>query len=194
MPNTIPRKRELTEDQKEAARERTRKWRIANPERAREAVRKWYASHPKYIRKWDQANPQRKREAAQKWQKAHPECARQYRADHPEKARERQRRYQQANPEKMAAKEHKRRARKAGNGGYYTIEEWLALCKEFDNQCIGLGPHGGALTADHVIPVGDPGGTSYIENIQPLCQSCNSRKGHRTIDYRTMQHGILVEK
>ena len=41
------------------------------------------------------------------------------------------------------------------------------------------------LTVDHVIPV-DWGGTSNIENIQPLCQPCNSSKGNRRdTDYRS---------
>jgi 5-methylcytosine-specific restriction endonuclease McrA len=40
------------------------------------------------------------------------------------------------------------------------------------------------LTADHIVPV-ELGGSSYISNIQPLCQTCNSSKGIRIIDYRT---------
>jgi len=41
---------------------------------------------------------------------------------------------------------------------------------------------GGEL-ADHVLPV-SKGGTSYISNIQPLCQPCNSGKKDKHIDYR----------
>jgi 5-methylcytosine-specific restriction endonuclease McrA len=39
------------------------------------------------------------------------------------------------------------------------------------------------LTRDHVVPL-KHGGLNTIENIQPLCGSCNSRKHLKHIDYR----------
>ena len=83
---------------------------------------------------------------------------------------------------KIATK-HKRRARVAGNGGSFTAEEWLDLCEQFGHRCAccrGKKP----LAADHIVPV-SKGGTSYIWNIQPLCKSCNTRKGTKIIDYRS---------
>lgn len=39
------------------------------------------------------------------------------------------------------------------------------------------------ITLDHVVPV-SRGGKNTISNLQPLCRSCNSTKGTKTIDYR----------
>jgi 5-methylcytosine-specific restriction endonuclease McrA len=39
------------------------------------------------------------------------------------------------------------------------------------------------LTEDHVVPL-SYGGTDFVENIQPLCGSCNSKKHVKTVDYR----------
>ena len=40
------------------------------------------------------------------------------------------------------------------------------------------------LTVDQVVPLTKEGGNG-IENIQPLCGPCNSRKRDRTIDFRS---------
>lgn len=67
-------------------------------------------------------------------------------------------------------------------GDSFTATEWRALCKEYGNRCLRCG-YNLPLTADHVIPV-SRGGSNTIDNIQPLCQPCNSLKGDRSIDYR----------
>lgn len=75
------------------------------------------------------------------------------------------------------------RTRNTGAGGSYTAAEWKALLKRYGNQCLCCGRTDVRLTADHIIPVSQ-GGTSNIDNIQPLCASCNSRKHDKVIDYR----------
>ena len=75
-----------------------------------------------------------------------------------------------------------RRARVIGNGGYHTVEEWLALCEKYGNRCLACGQVV-ELTEDHIMPL-VRGGTDSIDNIQPLCRVCNSRKKTQFIDYR----------
>lgn len=78
-----------------------------------------------------------------------------------------------------------RRAQKDGAEGTFTIDEWKTLCDKFDKRCVHCKRPGDyhSLTPDHVVSM-SVGGSNYIDNIQPVCSSCNSSKGNRTIDYR----------
>lgn len=76
-----------------------------------------------------------------------------------------------------------REAQLRRNGGHHTARQWKALCRRYGNRCLACRRQGVALTKDHIRPV-SLGGTDDISNIQPLCRSCNSRKGAQHIDYR----------
>jgi len=72
--------------------------------------------------------------------------------------------------------------------GSHTEAEWAALLLGCGNECLRCGTSGeltnqGYLTRDHVVPL-SRGGSDSISNIQPLCQSCNSWKYTREIDFR----------
>jgi len=79
-----------------------------------------------------------------------------------------------------------RRTKKTEAGGSFTAKEWLDLCSEYDNKCLCCKKRR-KLTADHVIPI-SKGGTSWINNIQTLCLSCNCSKGDKCTDYRRTQN------
>lgn len=100
-----------------------------------------------------------------------------------EERAEQSKQYRKENPEKMRIQSIRRRARKNNAEGSFTAQEWLDLCNKYGNKCLVPGCENINLTVDHVIPL-IKGGSDWITNIQPLCHSCNSSKGTKTIDYR----------
>ena len=78
----------------------------------------------------------------------------------------------------------RRRARKKGADGSHTLGEWDLLKKQYGHRCPACGKEEPEikLTEDHIVPL-VKGGSDYIENIQPLCRSCNSRKYTKVIKF-----------
>lgn len=85
----------------------------------------------------------------------------------------------------FVSKAHEKRARTVNSTGNYTLQEWADLKKKYYHTCLCCRKREPEikLTLDHVVPIIN-GGSNSIENMQPLCKSCNSKKHTKETDYR----------
>lgn len=79
---------------------------------------------------------------------------------------------------------NKRNREKRNAEGSHTFGEWELLKKQYNYicPCCGRKEPEIQLTQDHIIPL-SRGGSDNIENIQPLCRKCNSKKHTKIIKY-----------
>lgn len=85
------------------------------------------------------------------------------------------------------------KARRKNSIGSHSIKEWLLLKEHFQNMCLCCKKREPEilLTEDHIVPL-SRGGTDYIDNIQPLCFNCNSKKWAKTVSYLPVE--IKIKK
>jgi 5-methylcytosine-specific restriction endonuclease McrA len=78
----------------------------------------------------------------------------------------------------------KRRAMKNNIVGSHTLGDWELLKKQYGYKCpcCGRSEPNVILTEDHIVPI-TKGGSDFIDNIQPLCKSCNSKKHTKIIKF-----------
>jgi hypothetical protein len=140
-------------------------WYKQNTEKVKATSKKWLFKNIDRVEKYQKEWRIQNKEHLQEWQK----------------------KYNEENREELNRKHlpitHKRRARIAGNGGNYTAKQWKLVCDFYGNKCLRCGATDKKMTVDHVLPT-LLGGTSNIDNLQPLCLSCNCSKHAAHIDYR----------
>jgi 5-methylcytosine-specific restriction endonuclease McrA len=142
-----------------------------------------------------------------------------YSSEHKEEVRERHKEYYQENrdfwldrakenfqkfkgtPEYYAytaRKNSRRRARTLAVENTLTADERVLILELQDYKCLACGSEfdprprsSKSLTWDHIIPLSKGGGLTFA-NTQALCWGCNTRKGDKTIDYRTWNPDAII--
>lgn len=74
--------------------------------------------------------------------------------------------------------------RRRNADGTHVFAEWETLKAQYNWICPSCGKREPEikLTEDHIVPL-SKGGSDNIENIQPLCRSCNSKKSTKIFKY-----------
>lgn len=74
--------------------------------------------------------------------------------------------------------------RRRNADGSHSFQEWETLKAQCDWRCLCCKKREPEikLSQDHIVPL-SKGGSNNIENIQPLCRLCNSKKLTKTIKY-----------
>jgi 5-methylcytosine-specific restriction endonuclease McrA len=173
-------------------RERNRAFYAQHREKLKAAARlrmSRYRKRPEAKRKkkeWERLNQARRREARRHWTQKNRErvCAQKRESYQRCKARELAKKraryktdknYRDSAIARAAIRNPMANHAKRTGGDVFSPTEWRALCEQFNHRCALCGERA-KLTVDHIVPV-SRGGSSRIENIQPLCLSCNSKKG-----------------
>jgi 5-methylcytosine-specific restriction endonuclease McrA len=100
-----------------------------------------------------------------------------YRNKYKEKSKEYNHKWRQKNKEKIRIYKIKRENKKINLPSNLTSEQWEKINKSFNNCCAYCGKSG-KMTVEHFIPI-SKGGEFTINNILPVCLSCNSSKKDR---------------
>ena len=95
------------------------------------------------------------------------------------------------NRDKINAHRHKRRV--IASEGDLTGSQWKEIKLSNNYSCVHCGKREPniKLTIDHIVPL-SKGGLHTMSNVQPLCKSCNSKKGNRSNELMLFIHGIEI--
>jgi 5-methylcytosine-specific restriction endonuclease McrA len=185
-------RRKWVNDNKSRINARRRKWNFSNKiarKKRQKAAKEYYKRNAekliKYSKQWYHANKEYAHQRDHKYYTSHRDIILKkklsYRKDNRQKDADASKKYRKEHPETVRALGQKRRANEAQVSGSHTGEEWLELKIAYGYtcpSCLKKEPEI-LLTVDHVIPI-SKNGSNNIDNIQPLCKSCNSSKGTKT--------------
>jgi len=185
--------RERYQENKEAVRDKGKRYRAANKEKIA-ADKKAYAekNREKLLAYWKSVYQKVKGDRLPKMREDYKENGhviterqRAARARNPEKHRETARRYRERNPELIRSFWENRRARKVSAEGSFGKEDVDRMLESQKRKCASCyeklaKKEDGQLIyhIDHIQPLAK-GGTNWPHNLQILCPSCNMRKSDK---------------
>lgn len=102
--------------------------------------------------------------------------------------------YYQSRPEMRRYHTAKYRGIKSQANGSFTPDQWTAKLLYYGYRCYLCSAHlhKSNVHLDHRIPL-SRGGSNWIANLAPACQTCNLRKSNKTeLEYRLLMHTLSV--
>ena len=185
------RSRKWYKDNREQAKATSKKWREKNKESIKERTLLWYKEHREerieYLHNYYQENKERLLEQQKQYHQAHKKHrnkqAIEYRKENKDAVYKKIEEWHDNHPEKRFEIQQRYRARKKNAKGEFRAEDITRMAELQEHKCLRCGEEK-PLTVDHIVPLSQ-GGDNFLENLQLLCQSCNSKKHVNTKDYRS---------
>jgi len=160
-------------------------YREQNKGRIKEKVAEYNSVHRETIRERQAARYiAHANERDEEYKAKHAACARKSYHLHPERAL-RYAKFYAHTPQGRLSKKRTDARRKAllRGGGHIDMRGFTEKCAELNWTCQLCGKQLSPqdVTMDHIVPI-SRGGTNDLYNLQPLCMSCNAKKGARTME------------
>jgi len=152
-----------------------------------EQRKKFYEYHAKYRKKYYDKHPELFKAVHDKWKSKNEEHVKKYMQQYYQKNKKHMdalgKIWNENNPEKVLQVARTSTLKRNKCKGFHTNEEWEALLWYYNYKCLCCGSYD-KIEKDHIVPA-SKNGTNYIDNMQPLCKTCNCRKKTYHIDYRS---------
>lgn len=166
---------------KDCIKNKAKEWNKQNKERAKAHQRRYYQKHKERLKEYSLARYKLKYWTDDLFREYVKEKSKKWRREHPIEKRENTYAWRKKNAYKWRKICQNYRTRKKGIFEVWSIDEWLEKINKTEGFCPKCGKHVGIekLTLDHIYPLSkaEEGRIYTIDDIQPLCLSCNSSKG-----------------
>ena len=169
----------------EELRRKTREYHYANREERIQKTKEWKIKNKDKVINYRINNKEKSREYRRRNREKDIEAdnkrSNEWRKKNYDKVSIYMKKWASENKDKYKKYNHKRRASKKANGGFYTDAEWEECLEFFNYKCAYSGKPMERISVDHIVPL-SKGGTSYISNIVPCELRINNSKGSKDLE------------